>query len=182
MVSEFFPIRKLTIGDQWKWQIRLSQYPSSQWTLSYSFKTAGQSPQILTATANPDGIAHDISVSAAVNSLWAPGKYAAYVYITSQDDERQTLGMCAGLEVLPDPATLSADYGTQTYAERCLATLEGVLTGSLSREHLETTFKDASFKYKSTMELIRLREYFQREVRRERGIRDGRIVLKRAYL
>lgn len=178
MISQLFPYTKLSIGDTWSWSIYMSQYPaSSGWTLSYVLKLPGAEAKTITAIPDTDGVSHLIKVNAAENGGYLPGRHRAYVYITSSDSDRQTLGSC-DLEILPDLASADAAFDPRSYNQICLDTLEAVLQGSCSRDILETTFKDATFKYKSTTELIRLRNYFKQQIDLDSGVRSGRIINK----
>ncbi len=159
------------IGDVWEWSITLSNYPASDnWVLSYILKQAGSDAKTITASVDTDGISHKIKVSDTTSYL--PGKYKISICITSSDEERQTLGI-TDIELLPDMSTVD---DPRTYNEKCLDAIEQVLAGTASRDILEYTFKDANYKFRSTTELIRLRNYYEQEVNREKGIKSGRIV------
>ena len=62
---------KLTSGVTWKWKKILSDYPASEWTLTYYLRKDGGTATSFSATA--DGDTHLATVAASTTSGYAAG-------------------------------------------------------------------------------------------------------------
>ena len=65
---------KLTSGVTWKWKKTISDYPASEWTLTYYLRKDGATATSFSATA--DGDTHLVTVTAATTAATTAG-YAA---------------------------------------------------------------------------------------------------------
>ena len=176
-ISSFLPAETLTCGDSWNWSVSLPNYPASDgWVITLVFKAPGIAPISMVSVPDTDNLSHVLLSTSATTATYLPGRYKVQVFITSSDSQRQTVGLTE-IELMPDLLSTTSDYDPRTKNELALQAISDVLDGSASREVLEEMFKDAQFKYKSTNELIRLKNYYQMEVNRDRGIKSGRYVL-----
>ena len=64
---------KLTSGVTWKWKKTLSDYPASEWTLTYYLRKDGATATSFSATV--DGDTHLVTVAATTTSGYAAGVY-----------------------------------------------------------------------------------------------------------
>ena len=64
---------KLTSGVTWKWKKTISDYPASEWTLTYYLRKDGATATSFSATA--DGDTHLVTVAAATIAGYAAGVY-----------------------------------------------------------------------------------------------------------
>ena len=62
---------KLTSGVTWKWKKTLSDYPASEWTLTYYLRKDGATATSFSATA--DGDTHLVTVAASTTTGYAAG-------------------------------------------------------------------------------------------------------------
>ena len=62
---------KLTSVDTWKWEKTISDYPASEWTLTYYLRKDGATATSFSATA--DGDSYLVTVAAATTSGYAAG-------------------------------------------------------------------------------------------------------------
>tara|TARA_B110000438_G_scaffold193811_1_gene185394 strand:+ start:508 stop:777 length:270 start_codon:yes stop_codon:yes gene_type:complete len=62
---------KLTAGVTWKWEKNISDYPASEWTLTYYLRKDGATATGYRATA--DGDSYLVTVAAATTSGYAAG-------------------------------------------------------------------------------------------------------------
>ena len=109
-----------------------------------------------------------------------PGDFRCQAVITLPADStiRTTIGFF-DLEIKPDfNLNYTEGYDPRSYNVKCLQALELVLSNQASRDLLEYTFKDATFKYKPVSELVNLRNYFQTQVEIEQGKLPGRYIVK----
>ena len=95
---------KLTAGVTWKWKKTISDYPASEWTLTYYLRKNGATATSFSASA--DGDTHLVTVTSATTAGYAAGVYdiigvvvkSAEKYVVYDDS----------LEVLTNPATAAA--------------------------------------------------------------------------
>lgn len=156
----------LRIGDRWTWRKALSDYPVATFTLSYEAVSHGTTPCVISITATDDGTDHIVEVSQATTALdYEPGTYAWTSFITrDSDSERITLGT-GTWTVEADTATDNVD--PRSFAKRCLDDIEAVMLQRSGRGDASYTVGDRSLTFKSTTELIELRDYWRREYQRE---------------
>ena len=64
---------KLTAGVTWKWKKTISDYPASEWTLTYYLRKDGATATSFSATA--DGDTHLVTIAAATTAGYAAGVY-----------------------------------------------------------------------------------------------------------
>ena len=64
---------KLTSEVTWKWKKTLSDYPASEWPLTYYLRKDGATAKSFSATA--DGDTHLVTVAATTTSGYAAGVY-----------------------------------------------------------------------------------------------------------
>ena len=64
---------KLTSGVTWKWKKTISDYPASEWTLTYYLRKSGATATSFSETA--DGDTHLVTVAAATTAGYAAGVY-----------------------------------------------------------------------------------------------------------
>ena len=64
---------KLTAGVTWKWKKTISDYPASEWTLTYYLRKSGVTATSFSAAA--DGDSYLVTVAAATTAAYASGIY-----------------------------------------------------------------------------------------------------------
>ena len=176
-------------GDTWNLEIRADQYPPSKGfvlTLTVIPVADGPSFQVVSNPTVPGTTDQHLLAftGAAVEASGSnPGSFRCQAVITSPTDStvRKTLGYF-DLEIMPDYSlNYSEGYDPRSYNVKCLQALELVLANQASRDLLEYTFKDATFKYRTVEEQVKLRNYFQVEVDKEQGKLPGRYITKALY-
>ena len=165
-----FPYTKLEAGNTYNWTIELPEYSDS--TLSYILKRIGSLPIAVLATKV------DSIFTAKLTTTGLPeGPYQVNAYMTASNGERSTIGSTT-ITVMPNLTTQGINYDNRSYNKICLDAIEQTLKGTCANGYLETVFKDTTFKYRSTGELVKLRNHFQQLVNAENGLKDGRVVIK----
>lgn len=153
----------ITAGDTVSWTRTEALYPASaEWVLTYYLSLGVAAPVALTST--PSGDDHAISAAAAVTAQWPAGEYHWTLRASKTGGEVHTLDSGV-LTVLPDPSTA---VDRRTHAEKCLASIDAALEKSVGSATVECELDGVKVK-KDRTELLRLRGYYQTEVRRERG-------------
>jgi hypothetical protein len=83
----------LVIADRWTWKKdELTDYPSSAYTLKYSFRLDGAGATEIQITASANGTAFKIEVGASTSTSYTAGNYQWQSYLTrNSDNERVTI-------------------------------------------------------------------------------------------
>ena len=115
---------KLTSGVTWKWKKTLSDYPASEWTLTYYFRKSGATATSFSASA--DGDTHLVTVTAATTAGYAAGVYDIIGVVVKSAEKYVVFDGI--LEVLTNPATASVRDSIETWlAGAALVELRGHL-------------------------------------------------------
>ena len=117
---------KLTSGVTWKWKKTISDYPASEWTLTYYLRKDGATATSFSATA--DGDTHLVTVTAATTAGYAAGIYDIVGVVVKAAEKYVVYDGI--FEVLTNPATAGA-YDPRTHARRVLDLIEAALEGRI---------------------------------------------------
>lgn len=116
---------RISAGDRWLWERQdLSDYPATEWTLTYSLVNTGLRIA-LTATAN--GSYHRIDVAAATTAAYPAGRYTWAAYVTSGTDRRQV--GTGEIEIRPNLAGMTSGGDTRSFARQMLDAIEAQMLG-----------------------------------------------------
>ena len=99
-----FEPEKLTAGVTWKWKKTHSDYPASEWTLTYYLRKDGATATSFTGTADEDSFL--VTVAASTTSSYAAGVYD-FIGVVSKAAEKFIV-FDGVLEVITNPASTSA--------------------------------------------------------------------------
>ncbi len=170
---------KLQAGDSIRWTREVPEYSADAgWQLHYALR--GPSPINLAASGS--GSTYSVSVSAADSAQWAAGSYIFSCYV-SRGDERQTLET-GKLQVLPD-LTSDSSVDARSHAERMLEAISATLEKRASSDQQSYEIEGRRLDRIPIPELIKLRDRYRREYRRElehAGLRPRRSAFVRVSL
>ena len=99
-----FEPEKLTAGVTWKWKKTHSDYPASEWTLTYYLRKDGETATSFTGTADEDSFL--VTVAASTTSSYAAGVYD-FIGVVSKAAEKFIV-FDGVLKVVTNPASASA--------------------------------------------------------------------------
>ena len=117
---------KLTSGVTWKWKKTISDYPASEWTLTYYLRKDGATATSFSAAA--DGDTHLVTVAAATTAGYAAGVYDIIGVVVKAAEKYVVFDGI--FEVLTNPATAGA-YDPRTHARRVLDLIEAAMEGRI---------------------------------------------------
>lgn len=160
---------QLRAGDTATWKRALSDYPAGDgWVLSYALVKTGTQ---ITITASADGDAHLVSVAPATTGGWAAGRYQ-YAETVSLAGAVHTLAT-GTLEILASFAAATSGLDARSHAQKTLEALEAWIEG---RDIGVAEYEVAGRKLKTIAiaDLIKLRNTYRNEVKRETGAASGR--------
>ena len=115
---------KLTSGVTWKWKKTISDYPASEWTLSYYLRKDGATATSFSAAA--DGDSYLVTVAAATTAAYASGIYDFIGWVIKGTEKFEIFNSM--IEVLPNP-TNSSSYDPRSHARRVMELLEAAMEG-----------------------------------------------------
>lgn len=145
----------------------LAGYPAPDWSLSIQLR----GPSVITLEAEPEGRQHRVIVGADVTGTWRPGRYWYSARVTRGFEVIEVAS--GSIMVEADLAKAGADYDARSHAERCLANIEAVLEkrSTLDQDRYKINNREL---YRTPVEqLIKLRDLYRSEVRRERMASSG---------
>ncbi|MDP7052409.1 MAG: hypothetical protein QF600_10820 [Verrucomicrobiota bacterium] len=119
---------KLTSGVTWKWKKTISDYPASEWTLTYYLRKDGAAATSFSASA--DGDTHLVTVTAATTAGYAAGVYDIIGVVVKSAEKYVVYDGI--IEVLTNPASGSA-YDPRSHARRVLDLIEAAMEGRIPK-------------------------------------------------
>ena len=113
---------KLTAGVTWKWKKTISDYPASEWALTYYLRKDGASATSFSAAA--DGDSYLVTVAAATTAAYASGIYDFVGWAIKGTEKYEVFN--ASIEVLPNPTNASA-YDPRSHARKVMELIEAAI-------------------------------------------------------
>jgi hypothetical protein len=159
---------EVVVGDTWTWKRDdlAVDYPPASYALSYVLKIEGSTASPISLTASESGNEYRVTVAAATTAGYTAGTYRWDAYMTrSSDNARVRIGF-GQLVVLPNRATSTVD--PRSHAQKVLAAIEALLEGRSTQDVNSYSIKDRSLSKMTAEELVQWREYYRREVNREK--------------
>ena len=163
---------EVVVGDflQWKRSDIVADYPTDEYTATYVARiTAGGSDEIqLTMTG------HDTyylaTVTSATSADFAVGEYHWQLEIVQDSSGNRIVVDLGDFRAIADLDTNQAD--PRTHAQITLDKIESLIEGKADNDAQEYSIAGRQLKKYSFNELLDLREYYRREVAKEKADRD----------
>jgi len=174
---------QVTAGDTISWTKTVDDFPAGDgWTLTYNLRGPSSSIDI-TAAGQADG-SYLVSVSAATSANWTAERYRFKAFV-SKDSSRYEVDE-GRIVVAADFAEL-AIFDERSHAEITLANIKAVLEKKATRDQQSFTLPNGqSLERISVPDLLKFKDYYEREVANERnarrlkrGNRIGGVILTR---
>lgn len=162
-----FP-RAVTAGTTISFQRADSRYPASA---GWSYSLACRIPGFAGVTAEADGDAFAVSITASTSASWVPGTYA-YSERVTKGDEVHEIGS-GSFTVRPNLALAKEGDDGRTHNERVLAMLEALIEGRATDGIENYSIAGRAVSKLPFAELVKQRERYQALVVLER--RGGRL-------
>lgn len=174
-MAEYLP-NEIAAGVTLEIPITLTAYPASGWTLTLALR----GPDAIDLTATADGDAHVLEADAATSAAWSPGRYWFSLRVTDGTD---VVEIDSGeAEILPDLSAQAAGYDGRSHAQRVLTAIEAVIEGRASKDQERYRINNRELQRTPISDLIRLRDRYREEARRERAAAKGQSLLGRRVL
>ncbi len=149
-----------------RWTKDLGDYPASTWTLKYYFvHTTAENNFSITASASGD--THVVLVAGTTTDDYTAGTYRWYCTVTDGTYTYVPPELTGECDVLADP-TAAATARVLTHAQTCLANIKTYMEGAASSAVQAYTIAGRSLNTYNVDELIKLRSFYEAEVRKEK--------------
>lgn len=129
-------------------------------------------PAVINLTADADGAGHKFVAQPSETTGWAAGIYSYVVRATNGTDVRQV--EASTLEVLADLASVTTPGDMRSHARRTLEAIEAVLEKRASRDQERYTINNRELWRTPIADLLKLRDTYRAEVRREDAAARGK--------
>lgn len=159
---------KFDAGTTFDRLVNQAGYPAPDWALSLLLR----GPSTINITATAEGTQHRFRVEAAATAAWVPGVYAWAMRATRGAD---VVNVSRGsTTVAPDIDSLAVGSVTTTHAQRVLAAIEAVLEKRASIDQKRYVINNRELERTPINELLKLRDVYRVEVKRENAAACGR--------
>jgi hypothetical protein len=174
-VAEYLPT-EIAAGVTLEIPITLTAYPASGWGMTLVLR----GPQAIDLAGTADGDTHVLAADAATTAAWNAGAYWFSLRVTDGTD---VVEVDAGeLRITPDLASEAAGYDGRSHAQRVLTAIEAVIEGRATRDQERYRINNRELQRTPISDLIRLRDRYREEARRERAAAKGQSLLGRRVL
>ncbi len=141
-----------TAGDLISWNKSLSNYPATDWTLTYVFLNATDKFTLGEDEITADGDAYAIVIDSETSVTYKSGIYNWQAYVTDTDENRVSVAS-GKLEIKPNLATM-ATYDGRSQARITLEAIQATVLRSATKGQLEYTIGNRTLKSMTLGELI----------------------------
>lgn len=159
---------KIVAGDYlaWKRSDLNSDYSNALYTLKYSARLEGDGTKEIEITASASGTDYLIEVASTVTALYNAGVYHWQAYIIRNSDSARVTVDSGTFEVLNNSDVATAD--PRTTAKQMVEAIDAAMLGFAKKmQKLYILPNGMRVEYESRSELIKMREYWVGQVRRE---------------
>lgn len=163
----------LTAGITKNFDVLLTAYPASSWQATLHLR----GPQVIDINANENGAAHRFSLSPALTTSWAAGKYW---YSLRVNDGTDTLEVESGeIGVAADLAAIDEVYDGRGHAQKVLDAIEAVIENRATRDQQHYKINNRELTRTPIADLLKLRARYKEEVRKTKAAARGQSLLGR---
>ena len=146
----------------------LADYPAAAWVLTAHLR--GPGPIDLTAIA--DGTTHQFAETAETTATWGAGVYSYVLRVTLSGEIHQV--EVGTLEILADLAAVEGVHDTRTHAVKTLEAIEAVIERRATLDQDRYVINNRELWRTPIQDLLKLRDTYRAEVRREKAAKRGR--------
>lgn len=159
---------KFAAGTTFDQLVTLTDQPAPDWVLTLFLR----GPQNIDLTATPEGTAHRISATASTASQWAGGVYR-YVLRASRGGE--VVEVESGtMSVTADITAMDPGIDQRSHARKVLDSINAVLEKRATQDQQRYVINNRELWRTPLADLLKLRDTYRAEVRREEAAAAGR--------
>lgn len=164
-----WPPSKIVSGDSIKWESEFSDYPPTDYTLSWAIRGLSN----LDVIAESSGDKFLTTLTATQTSLLLPGQYFYQAYLTSiEDPENRTTIKQDSFNVLPNLA-LESDYDGRSEVEKLLHLVNRAISELIKDNVVSYRIKEREVTKQDLPELIKWRDQLKIEFARLKQAEAG---------
>lgn len=156
--------------------VTLTAYPASTWTMTLIMR----GPEAIDLSAVADGNTHVLRADAATTAAWQPGTYQVSLRVSDGTDviEADT----GSVVIMPDLAGVGAGHDGRSHIQKVLEAIEAVIEGRATRDQESYKINNRELVRTPIEQLLKLRQTYREEARRERAAERGQSLLGRRVL
>lgn len=155
---------------QWKRADLAQDYPPASYNLIYKARLRGGLNPEMSVTATNSGGVFLVTLSSAVTGATVPGDYYWQAEIERISDNARVLVAKGQWKVTPDLDQTGAD--PRSHAEIMVDKIESLLEGRADKDVTSYSISGRSISKMSVSELLQWRDYYRKEVLKERQKND----------
>lgn len=148
--------------------VTLTAYTAPDWVLSVVLRGPGS----IVLTASADGTQHRLTATAAETGAWVPGVYWYSARVTKGADVFEVEN--GQITIAADLANATDGHDGRTHAQRTLEAIEAVIEKRASMDQERYRINNRELYRTPIGDLIKLRDLYRAEVRREQAAARGK--------
>lgn len=152
---------ELVIGDRWTWKRPdlAIDYPSSDYTVSYTADKQGAGTTTFSITAT--GTEHTVEVASATTAGYTPGTYAWQLYVTRTSDSQRKSIASGTWSVIANLSASTAD--PRSHVKKVLDAIEATIEGRASIDQMSYSIQGRTLSRTPLADLLKLRDDYKSE-------------------
>ena len=163
---------EVVVGDflQWKRSDIVADYPTDEYTATYVARITGGGANEIQLTMTGHDTYYLATVTSATSADFAVGEYHWQLEIVQDSSGNRIVVDLGDFKAIADLDTNQAD--PRTHAQISLDKIESLIEGKADNDAQEYSIAGRQLKKYTFKELLELREYYKREVAKEKADRD----------
>ncbi|SAL03141.1 hypothetical protein AWB77_06718 [Caballeronia fortuita] len=147
--------------------LKLNRYQAPDWALSVLLR----GPAAIDISSQADGQDHHLVADAATTAEWIAGDYVYAIHAINGGTVLEIEG--GQIAILPSLAAIAPGTDVRTHAQIALANIEAVLAKRSTQDQERYTINNRELWRTPLGDLLKLRDYYRAEVRREKQAQRG---------
>lgn len=163
---------EIVVGDflQWKRSDLVADYPTDEYTATYVARITGGGSSEIQLEMTGQTTHYLATVSSETSSAFAVGEYHWQLEIVQDSSGNRIVVDLGDFKAIADLDNNQAD--PRTHAEITLDKIEALIQGKADNDALEYEVANRKLKKYDFKQLIELRDYYKKEVAKEKAERD----------
>lgn len=163
---------EVVVGDfiQWKRSDLVADYPTDEYTATYVARVTGGGSSEIQLEMTGHTTYYLATVDSETSADFEPGEYHWQLEIVQDSSGNRIVVDIGDFEAIPDLDVNQAD--PRTHAQIALDKIENLIEGKADNDAQEYSIAGRQLKKYAFKELLDLREYYRREVAKEKADRD----------
>ena len=146
--------KALVAGNSLSWKKSLSEFPATEWTLTYALVNADAFIKI---TATADGNDHLVEIPPTTSDDYTPGDYEYQAYVENSDSSERYKVEQGQFRVLTDFESQTTGHDARSWVKKTLDYVEDLIQGKAQKDRASYSVAGRSLSAYSWDEIYKLR-------------------------